>query len=211
MALTKFKRGQIWWQKDMGRELREGVISDNRPVVIVSDDVNNIYSGTVIVVPITSKDKKDIPLHLMFNNYNGTSSTMLFEQIRAVPKVELGNYYGTLEGELLDAIDEKLKIALGLVEYPKTEIENTMIEHINEQTKIEKEPSIVNTEEKREIEIPKKKYRRFTRADKENLIYYYEKFGAKQTAEQFNLTSALACNYYKRFCIACGKEPMKRK
>ena len=35
-----------------------------RPVVIVQNDVANKYSPTVIVVPITSKNKKNIPTHI---------------------------------------------------------------------------------------------------------------------------------------------------
>ena len=55
-------RGQIYYA-----QLEEGVGSEqegHRPVLVVQNDVGNLRSRTIIVIPITSQIKNMLPTHV---------------------------------------------------------------------------------------------------------------------------------------------------
>ena len=76
------------------------VQSGYRPAWIASNDINNTYSPTVNIIPITSKIKKNLPIHITIegNNENGLSSTstLLVEQIMTVPASALYKCIGKI-------------------------------------------------------------------------------------------------------------------
>lgn len=60
-----------------------------RPVFIVSNDLNNEYSPTVNIIPLTSRvNKRNLPVHVYLGKYEAyglkVPSTMLIEQIATV-------------------------------------------------------------------------------------------------------------------------------
>lgn len=131
MRVDKFKRGQIWWLND-DKNYDGNVQGGNRPVIIVSNDLNNRFSNNVTIVPCTSKEKQDIPTHYTFKI--SEQSTALAEQIRTISKEKIGNYIGTCDKELLQKIDEIIKIALGLTFIPTNKssvLENTNLAELN--------------------------------------------------------------------------------
>jgi mRNA interferase MazF len=89
-----------------------------RPSLIVSNNLNNLYSELVIVIPITSKKKKDLPTHYIlkkkdYNFFECKTNTVLTEQIRCVSKTKLQNKLGTISIEDFKNIVNKLNINFG--------------------------------------------------------------------------------------------------
>ncbi len=106
-----YKRGDIYYVEpcySVGSEQRAG-----RPAIIVSNNMNNKYSNTLEVVYITTQPKKDMPTHVMVYG-TGRKSTAICEQIHTVDYRRLGNYCGCCTKQEMEAIDNALKVSIGL-------------------------------------------------------------------------------------------------
>lgn len=89
-----------------------------RPVLIISNDIGNKHSPTVIVAAITSRvqTKAKLPTHTIINDFEGLDkgSIILLEQIRTIDKKRLQEYLGALDGRFLPAVDKALAISVSL-------------------------------------------------------------------------------------------------
>ena len=110
------KRGEIHLASldpAVGRE-----ISKTRPVVIISNDINNRFSGTVTVLPITSKNLgKVYPFEVRLPKRAGNlpkDSKVKADQIRTLDKRRIVKAIGMLDNESIARIETALKIHLGL-------------------------------------------------------------------------------------------------
>lgn len=110
------KRGEIHLaalDPTIGRETAK-----TRPVVIVSNDVNNQFSGTVTVLPITSKNLQKIyPFEAMLPKGAGNlpkNSKVKADQIRTLDKRRIIKRIGRLSDEDMICVDTALKIHLGI-------------------------------------------------------------------------------------------------
>jgi len=110
------KRGDIYYA-----ELNPVIGSEQggkRPILIISNDIGNKHSPTVIVAPITSRvhTKAKLPTHTLIKDFEGLdkNSIILFEQIRTIDKQRLREYLGTLDRRFLDNADKALAISIGL-------------------------------------------------------------------------------------------------
>lgn len=79
--------GEIW-TCHLG-EHGPGVQSGYRPVLILSNDQNNLFSSVVNVAPLTSKmQKRNLPVHVELWNYEAyglkSPSTILIEQTTTI-------------------------------------------------------------------------------------------------------------------------------
>lgn len=103
--VKNIKCGDVYFANLCGQgSLQTGL----RPVVIVSNDIGNYYSGIVTVMPLTSKNKKNLPTHMKItpNDTNGlrNESTILGEQITTINQNQLGYRIGRLtDNELKNA------------------------------------------------------------------------------------------------------------
>ncbi len=84
-------------------------ISKARPVLIISNDINNRYSNTVTVIPISSaKDKKVYPFEV-FLKANAlklkNDSIAKVNQIRTIDKQKLQNKISEIDQFLLSEIE----------------------------------------------------------------------------------------------------------
>lgn len=90
------KHGEIWMCRMPSKD--GSVQSGYRPVFIISNDINNAYSPIVNVVPLTSRAKKHLPVHVELENYKSyglpVRSTMLIEQITTVSVDNIDKYIG---------------------------------------------------------------------------------------------------------------------
>ena len=93
-------------------------ISKTRPVIVVSNDIGNTYSGTVTIIPITSKNLEKI---YPFEIYLPKTSTHLSknskgkaDQIRTLDKTRLVKQVGRLSPELIVNLDKAIKVHLNL-------------------------------------------------------------------------------------------------
>lgn len=86
-----------------------------RPVLIVQNDVGNMKSPTVVVVPLTTADKKWQIVHVEIPTSTGLpkESIALCEQIMTISKDCLGRRVGVIDNdELITAIEKALQITL---------------------------------------------------------------------------------------------------
>lgn len=114
----EIKRGEIYYA-DLGKPEKTQVQKGLRPVAIVSNNVGNFYSPTVIVAPLTSKIKKqELPTHteLTKDGLNGLefNSMALLEQVTTIDKNNLKLKIGEICNDDMIKIDKCLKISLGL-------------------------------------------------------------------------------------------------
>ncbi len=97
----------------VGRE-----IAKTRPVVIISNNVNNRFAGTVSVLPITSKNVQKIyPFEVKLPEGSGNlpkHSKVKADQIRTLDKCRIVKRIGVLNAENMANIETALKIHLGL-------------------------------------------------------------------------------------------------
>lgn len=97
------------WMCDLGKN-EAGVQSGYRPVFIVSNDKNNMYSSTVNVIPLTTKiNKRNLPIHIQVWDYEkyglDAPSTIMVEQITTVNMNNLDRKIGQIDDtELLTKI-----------------------------------------------------------------------------------------------------------
>ena len=103
------KRGEIFWvnlDPTVGSE-----ITKNRPCVIISNNAGNQTSSRVIVAPITSSVKRifsfEVPIEI-----KGKKGKILLDQIRAIDKVRISNKIESCDDDIMDAIEDALKIVL---------------------------------------------------------------------------------------------------
>jgi len=110
------KRGEIYLaalDPVVGRE-----ISKTRPVVVVSNDINNQFSGTVTVLPVTSgKLKKIYPFEVFLPKGTGElpkDSKVKADQIRTLDKTRIITLTGRLGNTEISQIEKAIKIHLAL-------------------------------------------------------------------------------------------------
>ena len=94
-------------------------ISKIRPVVIVSNDKNNKFSGTVTVLPITSKNIRRIyPFEVLLHKGVGNlpkNSKVKMDQIRTLDKSRIVKLIGILESSHVGRIEYAMKVHLSLI------------------------------------------------------------------------------------------------
>lgn len=91
-----------------------------RPVLILQNDIGNMYSPTTIVAAITSRIKRaKLPTHieLKSNRYQlEKDSVILLEQLRTIDKQRLKERIGHLDDEIMAKVNIALEISLSLRE-----------------------------------------------------------------------------------------------
>lgn len=98
----------IWVQRTSNKtELKQGVQSSGRPVMIISNDVFNQHSPSVNCLTITS-ELKHSPVHVPF--ILDVESHIQCEQIHTISKSELVEYKGVVAPITLSNVKSKLSI-----------------------------------------------------------------------------------------------------
>ena len=109
MALVK--RGEVFlvnFDPTVGAEAKK-----TRPAVVVSNDVNNTHSPIVSISPITSTVTKVYSFEVEIPPGMGglrTRSKIMVNQTRAVDKIRLIKKLGHLSEELMDRVNQALKL-----------------------------------------------------------------------------------------------------
>ena len=104
------QRGQVYFGT-LG-DHADGIQSGNRPLLVLQNNTGNKYSKTILVAPITSQRKKEMPTH--FNITLNKKSTVLCEQITVVQKSQLGSLLYTLNDKEIELLDKALIASLGI-------------------------------------------------------------------------------------------------
>ena len=123
MELT-IKRGDIYYA-----ELNPVIGSEQggtRPVLIISNDIGNKHSPTVIIAPITSRvhTKAKLPTHTLIKDFDGLdkNSIILLEQIRTIDKQRLKQYLGMIPDNIVARVDKALAISVALEKTKATDV-----------------------------------------------------------------------------------------
>jgi mRNA interferase MazF len=110
------RRGEVYTaalDPVVGRE-----ISKTRPVVVVSNDLNNQFAATLTVLPITSMNLDKIyPFEVFLpRDFGGLpkDSKVKADQIRTLDKARLAKLLGKADQKQIAAIDKAIKIHLGM-------------------------------------------------------------------------------------------------
>ncbi len=105
------RRGDVFWvalDPTRGTEIRK-----TRPAVIVSNDSCNTHGSRVVVLPITSNVSSLYPGEAAIE-VKGKPARALGDQIRSIDKSRLRSRLGRLNQEELEAVDDALRVTLGL-------------------------------------------------------------------------------------------------
>lgn len=109
------KRGEIYiadLNPAFGREIHK-----KRPVLIISSDVLNQISSTVIMLPLSSIVPRFIgPDIVKLSRVEGLNkdSIILISQIRAIDRTRLSKRIGKITDDKIEEIEDALKLVLGL-------------------------------------------------------------------------------------------------
>lgn len=87
-----------------------------RPVLVVQNNIGNKYSPTIVILPISSAKKTNMPTHIRICGTKKLpkNSVILAEQIRTIDRNRLLNYVGSLGLEIMERINEAIKISIGV-------------------------------------------------------------------------------------------------
>ena len=101
-------RGDVYWmtfQPPVGR----------RPALVVQNDVGNRWSPTTIVAVLSSAPRSDYPflVHLGADEL-GSPAWVHCESLDTVLTTRLEEKLGTLSTQTMQAVDQALKVSLGL-------------------------------------------------------------------------------------------------
>ena len=113
-----YRRGDIYYA-----DLGDGIGSEqrgHRPVVIVSNDLGNKHSPTIIAVPLTSHSDRHskLPTHYPLSTECGLErpSVILAEQIDTFDKQRLGRFVGKVDPRQMWGVNRALAISIGLIQ-----------------------------------------------------------------------------------------------
>lgn len=94
-------------------------ISKTRPVVVISNNINNKYSGTVTVLPLTSKKLDKIyPFEVLLSKGAGNlpkDSKLKADQISTLDQSRLISKIGIIKEEDMEEVEKAVKIHLGFL------------------------------------------------------------------------------------------------
>ena len=91
-------------------------INKTRPALILSNDINNQYSETVTVIPITSNISKIFPFEVMLSRDKSgltKDSKAKCNQIRTIDKQRMVKNIGKVIPDIMKEIEKALLIHLG--------------------------------------------------------------------------------------------------
>jgi len=119
-ASMDIKRGDILFCS-LGVPSGSSIQGGNRPVAVISNNVNNKFSTVFTAIPLTTRAKKNLPTHVDIkaseNHGLREDSIALCEQIMVLSEDSILNKkYGRLNDSVMEQITEALQIQLGMCE-----------------------------------------------------------------------------------------------
>jgi len=88
-----------------------------RPCVVIGNNMNNVHSNTTQIIPFTTSEKQNLPVHISLNKskypFLMQDSVAIVEQITTVDKGQIRQFIGNLTENDMDKIIECLNIQVG--------------------------------------------------------------------------------------------------
>jgi mRNA interferase MazF len=117
MSLQQIKRGEIYWANldpTIGTEIKK-----TRPVLVVSNNINNRYSPLVTILPISSNAKNLYPYEVLIKKgIAGLKNACIIKanQIKTIDKKRInGQLIGFIDGsDIMERINKAIKVHLYL-------------------------------------------------------------------------------------------------
>ena len=140
--LSKYTRGMVYYANIPNILYAPTVQAGHRPVIIVSNDIANVFSQNITVVPCTSNiNKKDSqPTHITTKLIKDTETIVLCENIMTLDKSCLESFVGVLDDMTMTKITEAIGIALGFTNLRINDRVNTLKAEHRPETKTEYKP-----------------------------------------------------------------------
>ena len=111
----EIKRGDIFYAKLNGVGSVQCKI---RPVMVLSNNLNNKYAPTLQVCPLTSKNKNNLPIHFDLEGFGlNKKSTFLAEQLTIIDKTQLvsDKKIGSVDEFTLKRAEKAISIQLSMI------------------------------------------------------------------------------------------------
>lgn len=126
--LSKYVRGMVYYANIPSVLYAPSVPAGRRPVIIVSNDIANVFSSNVSVVPCTTNvNKKDSqPTHVTTNLIKETETIVLCENIMTMDKTHLETFVGMLDDVTMNKITNAIGVALGFTNLRMRDRVNTL-------------------------------------------------------------------------------------
>ena len=108
-------RGDVW-SINLDPTIGRGQAGTRPALVLSVDKFNQGPADLVIVLPITSQDKKQ-PIHVPVRPPEGGLAALSFikcEDIRSISKQRLKRFYGTLSARTMAEVERRIRILLNL-------------------------------------------------------------------------------------------------
>ncbi|MBF0519647.1 MAG: type II toxin-antitoxin system PemK/MazF family toxin [Nitrospirae bacterium] len=108
-------RGSVYYvdfNPSTGSEIRK-----TRPALVISNDEANRNLRTVIVIPFTSKTNNVYPFEVFVKKEEAgldVDSKLTIPQMRAVDKIRLKKYVGSLTDERIAEVEKAIKLHLAI-------------------------------------------------------------------------------------------------
>ncbi len=90
-------------------------INKTRPVIVISNDINNEFGNTVTIIPLTSNTNKIYPFEIFIKQNVGNlpkDSKAKADQIRTVDKIRIIKEIGSLPENIISELETAIKIHL---------------------------------------------------------------------------------------------------
>ena len=90
----------------------------HRPIIVLQNDIGNLYSPTTIAAMVTSSQKKKLPTHVhVIDEGSGLTddSIVMLEHIRTIDKQRIGSMIGHISDETMELIENAALCSLGIV------------------------------------------------------------------------------------------------
>lgn len=126
-----FKRGFVYYA-NLGYNYGSKQ-SGYRPVLVLQNNIGNRYSNTLIVAPITTRDKKLLPTHVYVGDKYGldNDSIVLTEQITTIDKSRVFEYICYIDSNTMKMVEKALMTSLGITSHTCEILYNSNIELYN--------------------------------------------------------------------------------
>lgn len=186
--MRNIKRGQVfWWYPTKPKEGH--IQAGTRPAIVVSNDVCNMNSPVVTIVPATTACKRPYPQHAPFV-MQGEFNLALGDQITSIPVVELGDYICTLKDFQMEQVERAILVQLGFIQTEYGEYT---------QQKQEEAMNVKSPEPKKQKPKTGKKHIVWNDDNILQFLIDFDELGLKGVVAKYGLSEATVIKYRIKF------------